>query len=271
MSEANLRGNLLDQINLQNANLSGADFRFSSMRDTNLSGANLQGANLSNADLQRTVLTFANLQGADLSGALLSGANARSAKLEGASLVGTDLSFANLADADLANVTFYKSFPISAFQNQQSYQGFYDTLNTYECRDGVFLVQKGDSITPIPVNFSQDQGIRFYANRGFKDSVAYLCIANLTGANLQSLGKLRYDLAGVNMSQADVSSSDLSQAILNDVISGSGWVYPLTVNLEGIVYNALTEWPPDFTPPLITGAALKAPSPLPTPPPEKSE
>jgi uncharacterized protein YjbI with pentapeptide repeats len=271
MIGADLRGNLLSSINLQNANLSGADFRFSKLRNANLSGANLREANLSNADLREAVLAYTDMQGADLSGALLSGVDAFSAKLSGVKLSGTDLSFADLTGADLEGATLFNSYPSEPFKELNTYQGFYDLLNSYGCRDGVFLVKKGDSIIPSPVNFMQDSGVRFYASKDFKDAVIYLCGANLTGAKLQSLPAARYDLAGVNLSQADVSSSDLSQAIFNDVLSEPGWEYPLTVNLEGIVYNGLTEWPSDFTPPPPVVPFLKTYESTPGLEPEKSE
>ena len=62
LSKANLRGAILGNIPIRNANLTGAIFQ----------GANLSGADFSNADLNETDFTDADLTGADFTGAKFS-------------------------------------------------------------------------------------------------------------------------------------------------------------------------------------------------------
>ena len=74
-----------ERLNLEGADLRGANLRFADLRRVNLEGAdlgrvNLEGANLISADLRRVNLEgadlrYANLRFADLKGANLSGAN----------------------------------------------------------------------------------------------------------------------------------------------------------------------------------------------------
>jgi hypothetical protein len=92
---------------IENANLSDTDLRGANLSDANLSGADLRGANLrradlSGADLRGAYLSDANLSGAYLSGAYLSDANLRRANLRRADLRGADLSGANLSGAYLS-------------------------------------------------------------------------------------------------------------------------------------------------------------------------
>ena len=88
LSDANLSGTDLSEVNMIGANLSG----------TNLSEANLIGAYLSDANLSDTSLIGANLRGANLRGADLSDANLRGADLSYANLRSASLIGANLSD-----------------------------------------------------------------------------------------------------------------------------------------------------------------------------
>ena len=98
LSEANLNGADLrfafffnadlTNANLSKADLNGADLRFSKLGNANLSDANLSHAKLHDALLCNADLSFSNLYYADLSHAHLSN---------------TDLRFSNLNNADLNN------------------------------------------------------------------------------------------------------------------------------------------------------------------------
>ena len=106
LSGANLVGASLSGANLEGANLTGArltraNLKRASLLKANLDEANLYGANLDGADLDRANLKEANLKGASLLGANLDGASLSGANLEGANLNGADLNGANLEGANL--------------------------------------------------------------------------------------------------------------------------------------------------------------------------
>ena len=101
LREANLQGADLREADLREANLQGADLREADLREANLQGADLRGANLQGADLREANLQGANLRGADLRGADLREADLREANLRGANLQGADLREANLQEANL--------------------------------------------------------------------------------------------------------------------------------------------------------------------------
>ena len=93
-------------IDLQDANLSGAELYYSdlqgaNLRDANLRCANLHGANLYCANLRGANLRGVNLYCANLHDANLRGANLHGANLHDANLRGANLYCANLRDANL--------------------------------------------------------------------------------------------------------------------------------------------------------------------------
>jgi len=90
---------LMEGVNLQGRNLTGAD-----MKNMNLSQSNLAGAQLVNANLSYSILSVANLQNANLRSAVLVGAGLRGANLADANLEGADLSYAELKGANLNGV-----------------------------------------------------------------------------------------------------------------------------------------------------------------------
>lgn len=101
LSGANLSDAFLEGIDLFGVNLTNAD----------LTGAVLNDAVLSNANLSGAVLRFADLSDADLSDVILEASDRNtnptqitvSVDIEGALLRGADLSGADLSDADLVN------------------------------------------------------------------------------------------------------------------------------------------------------------------------
>jgi uncharacterized protein YjbI with pentapeptide repeats len=92
------------QVDLQNANLNGANFTGAIMPKANLSGASALGATFFGADLQ----------GATLKNTSLLYANFVKAKLNNAILEKTDLQGANLAEADLSGAQVRKTNFIGA-------------------------------------------------------------------------------------------------------------------------------------------------------------
>lgn len=99
-------------INLQSADLCGADLIGANLNGANLFRADLRKAKLTGADLSHALLTEANLMGSFLGQANLKKAKLRYARLDNAlidvaNLCEADLSYANLSEAFLrdANVT----------------------------------------------------------------------------------------------------------------------------------------------------------------------
>lgn len=122
----------LSKINLQHANLQGAellganlqatDLQYANLRDADLTGANLKGADLQYANFQganlwNAILQGAGLFGANLQDANLSGANLPDARLQFANLQGAKLGRANLQGADVTAVGFNRC------SRQRAYQG----------------------------------------------------------------------------------------------------------------------------------------------------
>lgn len=86
----------LTAITLDNANLSGTNFR-----NSILTGASLVNADLTNTILRNTTLIGANVAGAILTNALLRDANFTGANLSGANLASADVRTANFSGANL--------------------------------------------------------------------------------------------------------------------------------------------------------------------------
>jgi uncharacterized protein YjbI with pentapeptide repeats len=92
---------LLQNANLDGANLAKARLRYSNLQGINFSHANLQQADLLRANLQQAILEFTNFQEASFVNADLRHANLSHAKLQQATLMYTDLQQANLWCAKL--------------------------------------------------------------------------------------------------------------------------------------------------------------------------
>jgi uncharacterized protein YjbI with pentapeptide repeats len=221
--------------------LTGANFRH----------ANLRGANLSAIQFDKADLRGANLQGANLNNTVLAGSN-----LAGASLADTDLSSTNLDDVIFQSVVEV-SFPFS-----MDYGDFLTFLSQQDCANGTFLVPSFPSIQAVPVLLSEDLGGDFYTERLplWRNASKYVCATDLSNARIWNIRFGRSEMAGVNLSGADLSYSNLSQVNLTQDVDVEGARYELTANLEGVIDNSLTRWPP-------SGRPTHAPTPTPTPAP----
>ncbi|WP_199921368.1 pentapeptide repeat-containing protein [Streptomyces bicolor] len=105
LSGANLAGAAVTDSDLEDANLSGADLRGASLRGTNLTGADLSGTRSEEAVLNDAVLAGANLSNARLNSAQLKSAVMTDADLRNAYLHKADLRQANLTDANMDGAT----------------------------------------------------------------------------------------------------------------------------------------------------------------------
>ena len=94
----------IDEIDLMQADLYGADLSGVNLRGVDLYGADLSGVNLRGVDIRWANLEEANLSGADLRQANLYRANLYRANLSGADLRQANLEEANLSGADLKYV-----------------------------------------------------------------------------------------------------------------------------------------------------------------------
>jgi len=103
---AELSGALLYKADLSGAKLTGANLEGADLSEANLTGSGFNRAKLRNAKLRRTKLSGANLSLADLHGANLFQAEMQDAYLRGADLTGTDLRGADMSNADVTGVKF---------------------------------------------------------------------------------------------------------------------------------------------------------------------
>ncbi len=99
-------GKILD---LEGAQLQGANLWRAQLQGVHLWGAELQGADLWSAQLQGANLRRAQLQGVDLWGAKLQGANLREAQLQGANLGNAQLQGVDLWDAELQGADLWRA------------------------------------------------------------------------------------------------------------------------------------------------------------------
>ncbi len=99
----------MGQCDLSNIDLAGAHLAQVNFQHSNLQNAILRGANLSRADLTGANLSGSDLEGANLSSADLSGANFQGANLSGAKLTGADMRGANVQDARLHSAVFVET------------------------------------------------------------------------------------------------------------------------------------------------------------------
>ena len=101
LSDKNLRGANLYEVDLRGANLFDADLTGANLYAADLRKADLREADCAGANLYLADLCEADLRGADFTGANLSNACLRSANLSGADLVWTNLNLADFRDTCL--------------------------------------------------------------------------------------------------------------------------------------------------------------------------
>ncbi|NNF99543.1 MAG: hypothetical protein HKM93_09210 [Desulfobacteraceae bacterium] len=107
LREARLSGADLSGVVAYNADLSGADLSEANLTRADLREANLTRANLYGADLQNAILSRAKLNGAILTAAKLQRAQLNQAELNDAFLIRADLEEADLTEAHLEECNLY--------------------------------------------------------------------------------------------------------------------------------------------------------------------
>lgn len=114
LTDANLSGMILSEIDFNNASLmgarlNGANLKNSYLRKANFMEAELKDADLSGANLSRAVLTEADLTGSNLNGASIGKALLIEADLTETQIRGSDLARANLINAMLVKADLSES------------------------------------------------------------------------------------------------------------------------------------------------------------------
>lgn len=181
----------LEGADLRGAEAREADLSHANLRDADLSTADLRGANLSHANLSGACLLGANLASASLADALLVGTNFENARLQGADfsrtqLLGVKLDGAQLKGATFTEVAFWRS---SLFKYDLEGARF-DRANLYK------TVLAGCNL----------RGAHFI-NSNLKE-------ANLIGADLTGAHLIGADLTSATLAEATLEGANLSNAIL---------------------------------------------------------
>jgi uncharacterized protein YjbI with pentapeptide repeats len=194
-------------INLNEANLSGADLSHTDLSGSNLSVANLSGANLSEANLSRAKLNVAKLNGANLTKANLSEAILNVANLALADLTRADLSQASLVRAELS-----RSDLSSANLSRANLSGA--DLKDAKLRNAN-LANANLSRADLKWTVLTGANLAEANLHGTDMSSADCSGADLSGTELRQSNLSRTNLRGVNLSGANLRWADLSGADLS--------------------------------------------------------
>jgi len=123
---ANLAGTILKKANLSRAQLKGAYLLNTNLQGADLWEANLQDAGLLNTKLQNANLGYAKLQDATLWSVKLQDANLSMANLQGAALDNANLHGADLSMANLQGANLYKAQLDSADFREANLQSIFN-------------------------------------------------------------------------------------------------------------------------------------------------
>ena len=206
LTEADLSGANLARVDLQqarlwrakltNANLEKANIWGADLREANLDKANLVEANLSESDCRKASLMTADVRGGNLNRAVLSKATLSGAILRRTGLVGADLWLANLSGADIGESALVEAF----------------------LKDANF----------IGVNLERSE----LTSADLMD--ANLSYSNLTGANLSHANLTRANLTGANLTEANLINSNMIGAKVESAKISKSNVYGVNVwDLQG--------------------------------------
>jgi len=164
----------------------------------NLEGANLLGADLSNAELRNTNLSGADLKQANLQATMLNDSNLRKADLSGANLFGTSmyralLYFVKFNDANLSQTNLILAHLHGAELNNANLQNTY--MESVDLSDA--------KLTHADLSSANLKHARMEG-------------ADLSEAKLIHTNLSKGDLSKVNLSRADLTDADLTGAIVTN-------------------------------------------------------
>ncbi len=210
-------------VDLEGANLNGADLRNAVLKQSNLSGVKLDNAMLANADLSYSTLANASLVNADM----------KQSNLKGADLSYTDLSEADLKNARLEEANLYNAILVNAKLEQVNLR---DTDLEGANLDGADM--KNANLTRVDLHNAslrnanmesanlEDSNLSLANLEGAELSRAQLRGAEFKNSNLNSARLVEADLNGASFDSAQLRFTDLSGADLTDAKLNSA-------NLEG--------------------------------------
>lgn len=237
LNEANLSGADLSRAdfsaaNLSVANLSGANLSQTNLSKAKLNVAKLSGANLTNANLREAILNVANLTLADLTGADLSQASLVRAELTRADLSGADLSRANLSGADLKDAKLRNANLTSANLSRADLKWTVFTGATLAEANlhGSDLSSADCSGADLSSTELRQSNLSRTNLRGVNLSGANLRWADLSGADLSGADLSGAKLSGATMTGANLSNANLMGTTLVHVdltrvnLMGADWV-----------------------------------------------
>jgi uncharacterized protein YjbI with pentapeptide repeats len=194
---------------LSRASFLGADLRGAMLDWVNLSRADLRGANLLAADLSKADLPLADLRMSDLRGADLRGADLRRGQLSEADLSDANLSDVDLSDANLGGAGFPAPDPSVALRTEAN-------LSRANLSRANLNQADLNQANLTSANLSH-ANLREANLAGCSLTWADLTGARLDWANLRRADLREANLAGCSLTWADLTGADLTEANLSGI------------------------------------------------------
>jgi uncharacterized protein YjbI with pentapeptide repeats len=201
--KGNLKGSVLAQIDLSEADLSKGNLEEADLTKTNLVKANLKGANLGFANLTKSNLINANLREADLHGARISNANLQGVILNHANFIDSKLDFANFFGVNLKDVNLYRA----NLSNTMLKGANLSTTVNLTCEQIKSAVIDKNTKLPDYIFLKDSSPSNFNCVNLHKGKPIYLKSMNLSKAYFYTT-----DLRGANLSQANLKGANLRRA-----------------------------------------------------------
>jgi uncharacterized protein YjbI with pentapeptide repeats len=158
----------------------------------------------------------------------------------------------------LQDTQFFSLDNFGGFPPGLSYAGLLSFLSTEDCLFGTFLIETDGDLDFSENDIAADLGRTFYTSGEWRDAVAFLCTARLSGVQVRGdFGQT--SLAGIDLSGADLAFSDLSRVNFEETVQVNGETFTLRADLSDVYYNEFTTWPPGFEPPPSAPAPTNQP------------